>query len=233
MKEFIFGNFVYEYELLRQDRKSFSLTVQPNLNIVLKCPISASQEKIDHFLKKKWFWLEGQLIFFKKYHRKIYDREYISGESLLYLGYQYKLIVKEGNKDIVKLNKNTISVFTTRKTSNGGYNKKILDVWYKEMIDTVFKDRFEKMLKRFEYISVPRLEIREMKKRWGSFLNNTKILLNPKLIQTSVDCIDYVIIHELCHLKYKNHDKRFFNLLENKYPKWNKTKDKLELFNII
>ena len=88
------------------------------------------------------------------------------------------------------------------------------------------------MLKKFDYKNIPRLEIRNMKKRWGSFLNKDKIFLNPKLIHVSKDCIDYVIIHELCHIKYKNHDKKFFNLLKDKYPKWKRVKDKLELFLI-
>ena len=71
-----------------------------------------------------------------------------------------------------------------------------------------------------------------MKRRWGSFLNQDKVFLNPKLIHTSKDCIDYVIVHELCHMKYKDHDKRFYNLLTHKYPKWQKTKERLEMAGI-
>ena len=67
-----------------------------------------------------------------------------------------------------------------------------------------------------------------MKKRWGSFLNQDKIFLNPKLIHSSKDCIDYVITHELCHMKYKSHDSRFHKFLNEQYPKWEKVKEKLE-----
>lgn len=84
------------------------------------------------------------------------------------------------------------------------------------------------MLHTFEYKNTPILAIREMKKRWGSFLNKEKIFLNPKLIHTSKDCIDYVIVHELCHLKYKNHSTKFWQLLDEKYPGWQKVKEKLE-----
>lgn len=72
------------------------------------------------------------------------------------------------------------------------------------------------------------LSIREMKRRWGSFLNQDRIFLNPKLIHTSKDCIDYVITHELCHMRYKNHDKKFYGFLKKQYPKWEKVKEKLE-----
>ena len=71
-----------------------------------------------------------------------------------------------------------------------------------------------------------------MKKRWGSFLNKNKILLNPKLIHVSKECIDYVIVHELCHLAHKNHDKKFFDLLNKKYPKWERVKEKLEMSGV-
>ena len=75
---------------------------------------------------------------------------------------------------------------------------------------------------------MPLLAVRDMKKRWGSFVNKQKILLNPNLIHVSKDCIDYVIVHELCHMRYKNHDKKFSGFLDEKYPKWEKVKDKLE-----
>ncbi len=76
---------------------------------------------------------------------------------------------------------------------------------------------------------MPTLAVRDMKRRWGSFLNKEKILLNPRLIHVSKDCIDYVVVHELCHMRYKNHDKKFFGFLDEKYPKWEKVKEKLEV----
>lgn len=228
MKEFIFGTFVYEYTLIRQDRKTLSLTVTPDFKIIIKCPHKVNNERIDNFLKKKWFWLEKQLSFFKKYQRKIYDREYVSGESYLYLGRQYKLVVKRSNQDRVVLTKGQLIVYTKKEVSNGRHNKKLINDWFSEKTEKVFRERFLSILSLFEYKDKPILNIREMKRRWGSFFDGEKVFLNPKLIHVSKDCIDYVIIHELCHLKYKNHDKRFFDLLNKKYPGWRKIKDKLE-----
>ena len=99
---------------------------------------------------------------------------------------------------------------------------------FTEKTDFIFQDRFTEMLSHFDFKNTPKLSLREMKKRWGSFLNQDKIFLNPKLIHTSKDCIDYVIVHELCHMKYKNHDKRFYDFLDKKFPKWEKVKEKLE-----
>ncbi len=228
MKEFIFGTFVYEYQLIKQDRKTLSLTVTPDLRIILKCPEHTDSERIETFLKKKWFWLEKQLSFFKKYQRKIYEKEYVSGEGYLYLGRQYKLVVKRGKEDGVSLTRGQLLLHTTREVANSRHNKKLIEAWFTEKTNNVFQDRFKEMLERFDYKNTPILTIREMKKRWGSFLNRDKIFLNPKLIHTPKECIDYVIVHELCHLRYKNHHTNFWQLLSKKYPKWQRVKEKLE-----
>lgn len=232
MKEFIFGTFIYEYQLIKQDRKTLSLTVTPDLRIILKCPVQTDSERIEVFLQKKWFWLEKQLSFFKKYQRKIYEKEYVSGEGYLYLGRQYKLVVRRGKEDSVSLTRGQLIVYTTKDVTNGRHNKKLVDEWFTNKSTTIFEERFAEMLTRFEYKQLPCVSIREMKKRWGSFLNKDKIFLNPKLIHTPKECIDYVIVHELCHLKYKNHNSNFWKFLEEKYPKWERVKDKLETIGI-
>jgi predicted metal-dependent hydrolase len=232
MKEFIFGTFIYEYQLIKQDRKTLSLTVTPDLRIIVKCPFKAESERIEAFLQKKWFWLEKQLSFFKKYQRKTYEKEYVSGEGYLYLGRQYKLIIRKGKEDSVSLTRGQLIVLTTKLVTDGKRNKKLVDTWFAEKTNLIFQDRFTEMLSLFDYKNTPKLSVREMKKRWGSFLNQDKIFLNPKLIHTSKDCIDYVIVHELCHMKYKNHNKKFYELLNKKYLGWEKIKEKLEITGI-
>jgi predicted metal-dependent hydrolase len=228
MREFVFGTFVYEYELIRQERKTLSLTVRPDLRIVLKCPEGVDAERIESFLQKKWFWLEKQLSFFKKYRRKFYEKEYISGEGYLYLGRQYKLVVKRGEVNSVVLTRGQLIVFTTKSVSDGRHNKKLIDSWFGDKTIDIFQARFDEMLKRFDYKNAPKLSLRVMKRRWGSYLKQDKIFLNPKLIHMSRECIDYVIVHELCHMRYKNHDKRFYTFLDKQFPKWEKVKEKLE-----
>lgn len=228
MKKFIFGSYIYDYKLNREERKTLSLTVKPDLSLFVKCPIQASDERIELFLKKKWLWMQKQLNYFNKFQRKIYKKEYISGESFFYLGRQYMLFVKEANKNVVAFARGKINVFTRVHTYDSSYNKLLLDRWFSKRTREIFSERFNEIIKKFDYKKVPQFDIRKMDKRWGSFLNKDKILLNPKLIGVSKACIDYVITHELCHMKYKNHDKRFYKLLEEKFPGWEKIKDKLE-----
>ena len=148
-KEFIFGSFVYHYDLVMQDRKTLSLTVKPNLGITLKCPHGAGEERVEIFLKKKWFWLEKQLSFFKKYQRKVYQKEYVSGEGFLYLGKQYKLMVKKSDEVRVLMTKGLLLVETKKDVADGRYTKKLVSCWYSKNIARVFAERYKQVLSRF------------------------------------------------------------------------------------
>lgn len=232
VKEFNYGNYSYRYELIHQDRKTLSLTVRPDMGIILKCPEYTQEERINAFLKRKWMWLAKQLKFFKKFQRTTYEREHVSGESFMYLGRQYKLVVKRGKRSHVSLTKGRLLVITGKSVSDGRYNKHLIEKWYQNRTEVVFHERFDEMLKRFDYKDRPKLILRKMNKRWGSFIGRKRIILNPRLISSSKDCIDYVITHELCHMRYKSHNKTFYSYLKSKMPGWERCKDKLERYLI-
>lgn len=226
---FKYGSYSYEYYLIKQKRKTISMIVQPTLKIVLKVPDSYDEEKIEKFLKKKWRWLEKQIIYFKKFNGKSNKKEYVSGESFLYLGRQYKLLVRKGKIDEVKLKFGQIMLSTSGLVGDKKRNKKILDEWYSKRSLIIFNNQYKKVFSKFNYDFEPSLVIRKMNKRWGSFLKEKKIFLNPLLIQAPKECIDYVITHELCHVKYKNHSKKFYELLKSKINNWEEVKERLEL----
>ena len=226
---FVYGKHTYEYFLVYEERKTVALSVQPNLNIIIKCPIQYDTLKIENFLKRKWLWIEEQVKYFQKYKQTTSKKEYVSGESFVYLGRQYKLLVKSAKSSEVSLSHGRLSVQTHRSLRNTQTNKKLLERWYEERTEVVFNERLEFMLKKFKYDFVTELVIRKMSKRWGSYLSTKKIILNPLLIKASKECIDYVIVHELCHMRHKNHTKQFYKLLESKMPDWEKLKEKLEM----
>ena len=229
IRTFEYGTHKYTYGLIRQERKTLSLTVEPCLDIILKVPEDADNERIEKFLKKKWMWLNKQLTFFEKYRRKYYQKEYVSGESFYYLGRQYKLVVFNGNKNSVAMSKGKLTITTSKDAADGKYNRTLLERWYKQRRHIVFAERYTEALKDFDYKFTPELTVRVMARRWGSYIKDERIILNPLLIQAPKEAIDYVITHELCHMKYKNHDARFYQLIDTKYPGWKKTKEKLEL----
>jgi predicted metal-dependent hydrolase len=229
MTKLIYGKHRYEYKLVHEERKTLSLTVNPDLTIVLKAPLHANQERIEAFLKRKWLWLEKQLNELKKYQKTIYPKDYLSGEGFLYLGKQYKLQVSRSSKELVKLKNGILLVQTTKDAQDSNHNQMLIDGWYKQQIEKVFKKRYTLMLEKFSYDYVPQLVIRKMPKRWGSFVSLKKIILNPELIKAPTKCLDYVITHELCHMIYKNHNRQFYELISKKFSGWELVKEDLEL----
>jgi len=224
----IYGSHTLEYSLIKQKRDSLKLTIKPNMEVILLCPTEAKQEKIETFLQKKWNWIDKQIKFFEKYHKKIYKKEYVSGESFYYLGRQYQLIIKKAKEEKITLSRGKILLQTTIDKENKLYIKKMLDIWYKERAKTIFKERFELLYQKFGYKKKILLRISPMKRKWGSFKGQT-ITLNPLLLQSSSKTIDYVITHELCHVRYKNHNKKFWQYLEEMYLGWEKIKENLEI----
>ena len=228
-KTFKYGKHRYAYHLECLNRKSFSLIVTPSLRIILKVPQNTTDEEIEQFLTKKWVWLEKQLNELERYQKKNNVKSYVSGESFYYLGRQYMLRVEKGKSEGIKVSPGVFTLTTSKQVRNSEHNKAIYDKWYLERCELVFKKELVTALKEYNIATIPKLKIREMKTRWGSYQKNGIINLNPKLLQASKPAIHYVITHELCHIEHKDHNSKFYSLLESRVPEWKKIKDELEL----
>lgn len=228
-RAFNYGKHKYAYLLERSNRKSFSLIVTPSLRIVLKTPQNTTNEEIEQFLIKKWTWLEKQLNELKRYQKTSFMKSYVSGESFYYLGRQYMLKVEKGRNESIKVSPGMLTLTTSKQIRNSGHNKAIYDKWYMNRCESVFKKELVSVLKEYNITTIPKLKIREMKTRWGSYQKNGIINLNPKLLQAPRSAIHYVITHELCHIEHNNHDSNFYSLLESRIPDWKTIKDNLEL----
>lgn len=229
METFIFGSLSCEYELLRQERKTLSLTVRPDLSVYLKAPHDVDRDRIELFLKRKWFWLQEQIRFFEKFQRKSSKKEYVSGESFWYLGRQYKLIIQNSYEDKIVIQRGRMIFMTSMPYTDLRFRRNVLNRWYVARAREVFEERYNEAAKIFGYDKLPRLVIKPMDRRWGSFTSKRSIILNPLLVRAPRDCIDYVIAHELCHMVHRRHNKAFYDLLESRIPDWRRLKDKLEM----
>jgi predicted metal-dependent hydrolase len=106
-----------------------------------------------------------------------------------------------------------------------------VEEWYRERAQVKFRDRLAVTLGRFpspEEFEPKGLVVRQLRQRWGSMTTGEKLILNLSLIRSSVDAIDYVITHELCHMRFRHHGPEFFQLLDRVMPDWEKRKIKLE-----
>jgi predicted metal-dependent hydrolase len=224
-----YGTAVIEYSLEFAERKMLGIKVYPDKSVRVIAPMGASIEKIKEKLMSKAGWIIKQQDFFLTFHPYTPARKYISGETHMYLGKQYRLKIFETDKEKVKLQAGNINVFVKSKADKSKIEK-LLKKWYKQKADSHFQKLFEECIpfsKQF-YKGEPVLKYRWMDKRWGSCDKKGQIHLNLELIKAPKKCIEYVIIHELCHLAHLNHSTAFYKLLDKHYPDWRTTKDRLE-----
>jgi len=120
---------------------------------------------------------------------------------------------------------------TCRNEPSPNAAKKLLNQWYSEKAQLQFAESMDRCWQKFNGlgISQPKLSIKRMQKRWGSLSDKGTVTLNTDLVRAPKECIDYVVTHELCHLKYNDHSPKFYKLLDSVIPGWEKIKHKLEL----
>ncbi len=221
-----FGSKEIYFSLEFGARKTLGITVAPDMQVRVKAPIDAQIDKIKEKLKSRAAWILKQQSYFLSFHPKTPPKKFVNGETHLYLGRQYRLKVSIGAKESVKLIGGSIEVIARNKDNV----KQLLQAWYLQNAKAKFNQYAKPLISRFlKYDVKPStLILRDMPTRWGSCTPKGKIILNPELIKAPKGCIEYVIIHELCHLVHHHHTQKFIDLQTKEMPTWEKWKIKLE-----
>ena len=222
-----FGSKKIQYSLEYTDRRTLGITVTPEMKVLVKAPPDTDIQRIDRIVKKRAPWILRQLSFFLVFFPKQPPKQYVSGESFLYLGRQYRLKVRRGKVERVKLSGRYFYVVS----QNPVGTKSLMQEWYWDHAEWKFNEIVAEWLPRFKRLGVEpsELVLRSMPKRWGSCTSKGKIILNPELIKASRNCIEYVIVHEMCHLIHHDHNRKFLGLQKKLLPDWEKVKSRLEL----
>ncbi|WP_143146189.1 M48 family metallopeptidase [Flavobacterium haoranii] len=221
-----YGSKSIKFHLDFSDRKTLGIKVHPDNSVHVAAPFDSEMDKIEAKVKQKARWIIKQQNEFLSYLPKLAERKFINGETHLYLGRQYLLEINPSKKNEVKISRNKLIVNHIVKSKP----ESVLEKWYIEKAEQHFKKLIHEVLPLFNkyQVSTPTIQIKKMKKRWGSCSANGNIILNLELIKASKGSIEYVIIHELCHLIHHNHTKAFYELLDSIMPDWKKWKNKLE-----
>ena len=228
--EVAYGNTLLSFSIDRSNRKSLAIEVHPDLSIKVIAPISADLEDIKEKVLKKAKWITKQQSFFEQFLPRTPKREYISGESHYYLGRKYMLKIRSSENNQVKLKGGELIVFSTDREDKL-QTKRLLSEWYYKHAKKRFNECINDSVSKFSQFDIPEnppLVIKRMSKRWGSCTPKGRIILNPEVIKTPMKCVEYVVIHELCHLIHPNHSKEFYDLQTEIMPDWEKWKLKLE-----
>lgn len=223
-----YGTGSIDYDLVYASRKTLEIAVHPDKTIVVTAPQNANFDNIEAKVKKRARWIKRQVRYFQQFDPRTPDKKYVGGESHFYLGRKYRLKITQSVQNFVTLKNGYLHIETISESRE--QIQKNLDAWYREKAHQHFIRIFDECWLQVKNADQkPSLNIKKMKKRWGSLSKNGTLSLNVDLIQTPKECIEYVILHELCHLTEYNHSPNFYKLLDKRLPDWLKRKHKLEM----
>jgi len=222
------------YGVIRSERTTLGIDVMPNGAVMVRAPEGASRDAIRAVVRKKARWITKQ-------RREVSalllpasaPKEYVAGETHWFLGRNYRLRLHKASAsrlaESVRLGGQFIHV-TTEHPDHSSLTKASLTDWFRAEADArlpVFYERGAEAVRPYG-IEATEMQVYAMEKRWGSFTPSRRILLNPRLIHAAPRAVEYVVIHELCHLKHPYHDAAFYDLLGRILPTWQARKETLE-----
>ncbi len=219
----------YHIFFVPAQRQRIAIHVHPDGSIQVDAPAQTPLAVIKTAVGRRAHWLNEQLERVKKQNTHVLPREYVSGESHLYLGRRYLLKVRQKSGEIpgVKLRYGQLQV--NCHNTDPGIVKSLLWQWYRSHATELFEQRLNNLCRELRWVAKnPPWKLLKMKKQWGSCSPQGVLILNPHLIKAPTDCIDYVLLHELCHLKHHSHGQEFYRLLRNHMPHWESVKGRLD-----
>ncbi len=226
------GRTVIKFEYSYRQRKTLAISVHPDLRVEVVAPAGTTIEDIRGKVCNRGPWIQKHRRQFELLLPASVPRTYVNGESHYYLGRRYRLKIENGEHNSVKLIRGRLFVTFTDDPQPEKIQHLVED-WYRKRAHIVFNERIERLSSAAHRALFPthRVQIRKMKSRWGSCSHSKLITLNLFLLRAPSECIDYVIAHELCHLKHPHHGPRFWQLLERIMSDYQERREKLQKFS--
>jgi predicted metal-dependent hydrolase len=229
---FTYGEGTIRYRIRWQPERKVSriaIHVEPTGEVWVDAPFDATEPAILAAVKKRARWIHGHVADFQHRRRHTLPREYVSGEAVMYLGRRYRLKVIAGVEggESVRLSGGLLEVRVPVKDRH--VVSAAMDRWYGMRARTVILQRLEELAAHLRWVRTPPpLRFQRMKVQWGSCSPAGRLTLNPYLVKAPRECIDYVLLHELCHLRHHNHSRSFYQLLGRHLPQWAEVKKRLD-----
>lgn len=229
--------------MLRYGEQSIPYTIVTNPNrcervkinvhydgtVEVEVPEEVSQEIIAKAVSRRARWIANHVADAHKRFTHVLPREYVSGEQIIYLGRRYSLKVLQvpRRNRTVKLKGGLLEIAADN-TERDAIRARVR-AWYKVRARDYFAKRIRVICKTLPWPQEPpKFQLMEMKKQWGNCAIEGAVKLNPFLVRAPRECVDYVITHELCHLREHNHSPEFFKLLSRAMSDWEPVKSRLD-----
>jgi predicted metal-dependent hydrolase len=222
----------FQYKIIFSRRRTISIIISPDNGVVVKAPYRTPVGAIRKFVNEKSDWITKTLDGFNSLERIDNSNGYSDGDLLLLFGRRHKLkLISSDNYSVRLRNDDTIEA-GFNKDNNPLIIKAMLESWFKYIAQNKLTVKFREILLKYRDhgFSPSGFVVRTMKKRWGSCSSKGKIAVSYDLIRLDEKYGEYVIIHELCHLKHHNHGSGFYKLLSEVYPEWKHVRAELKKY---
>lgn len=218
-----------EIQVTKKKIKNLHLSVMPpNGSVKISAPIEVSDDAIIAFASSRFGWIKAQIATFENHERES-KREYVSGESFYLFGRRYLLNVIHTNKNKIEIQNDRI-ILGLKKNATTDQKINFVTNWYRNELRKELKKLLEIWQTKTRLIPES-WQIKDMKTKWGSCTKNKgKLWFNLQLAKKPIDCIEYVVLHELIHLKVEKHNNEFKNLMQQYMPNWQERKSTLNNF---
>lgn len=227
-----YGDEQITFTLRRQTARVVSrvaIHVEPDGRVEVDAPPSTPLADVLAAVRKRSRWISQHVSAAKARLAHVLLREYVSGESIHYLGkrYRLKVIVQTGFASEAKLRGAFLVVSVPR--IDVELIRACIDTWYRDRAREVFKDRLKVVAEPLRWVrQIPPFRLQFMTRQWGSCSPSGRLTLNPWLVAAPREAIDYVLLHEMCHLKHHNHSRSFYATLTRHLPDWERVKTRLD-----
>lgn len=213
----------------RTNRRTLRIAVRSNGDVDVFVPSDAEWSEIERRILRRRAWVFKQLDALDRASVTTPDRRFVSGESHLLLGRQYRLSIEPSATPEVRIEGGRLLILA-RDVDDAAHCRRLLTAFHRIRARDVFSERLEELMPPFRRrgLQTPQLIVRSMLKRWGSYTASGRVALNLDLVRASPNLIDYVICHELAHAFYPDHGKQWRELLESTIPDWKIRKARLE-----
>lgn len=221
-----YGTTTIQYDLMRRNRKTLEINVQPDATVTVVAPFDAPLEAIHDKVIKRGDWIMKQRRYFADRPPVQPERAYIPGESHYIYGKQYLLKFKDSEMTQVELEGNHIVIHGTREPLRIAL---MLRDWGRSRLIILLYELVTVWAKKMNLPdAVDNIQVRRMEKRWGSCTAKGELIFNENLIKAPLSCIEYVVVHEMCHLIEPSHSSAFWLLLRTHLPDFDTRKQRLE-----
>jgi predicted metal-dependent hydrolase len=206
-----------------------AIHVEPDGSVQVDAPSAAPMAEVLAAVKKRSRWICQHVNAAKARLAHVLPREYVSGESLHYLGRRYRLKVIIDPTALVEARMRGAFITVVVPKHDATTIRSALDLWYHKRARDVFAQRSKVIAEPLQWVhELPLVRLQFMKRQWGSCSPSGRITLNPWLVTAPRVAIDYVLLHEMCHLKHHNHSQAFYSTLDRHMPDWRKIKERLD-----